>query len=45
MAIRIDERDRLDEAAGRATCEANGYKHCRRFERGRQAATTRLLFT
>ncbi|MFL9934239.1 hypothetical protein P0D88_34830 [Paraburkholderia sp. RL18-103-BIB-C] len=45
MGITIDERERLDEAAGRATCEANGYTDYTRFPNGRDAAITRMLFT
>lgn len=45
MGIRVEERERLDEAAGLATCAANGYTDYRRFANGRDAAITRLMFT
>lgn len=43
--IRIEDRERLDEAEGQAACEANGYTDYKRFANGRDAAITRFAFT
>lgn len=45
MGIKIEERERLDEAAGRAACIANGYTDYTRFANGRDAAICRFAFT
>jgi hypothetical protein len=42
--IPIDDRERLDEAQGRAMCEANGYTDYVRFPDGRDACITRMGF-